>query len=124
MSQDFDASSTASSSRPCGHKLDGNGEDYRPGNLVNVSLGVRYAANPKLVPQLQLNITRKSTDQGVLADTISTGGTVVYVSPGIGFSIAANVQAFALVQIPVYSRLDGIQLFPHWTGAAGVSYSF
>ena len=87
------------------------------------SFGARYVANPEMVPQLQVNFTWKGTDQGVLADTFGSGGTVVYLSPGIGFSIAANVQAFAFIQIPVYSHLDGIQLCPHCKGAAGVSYS-
>jgi len=28
------------------------------------------------------------------------------------------------VQVPIYSRLDGYQLFPRWTATAGVVYSF
>jgi hypothetical protein len=106
------------------HNLNQAGEDYRPGNLATVSFGIRYAADPKIVPQLQVNITRKSTDQGVLADTISTGGTVVYLSPGISASITDKVSVFGFVQLPVYSRLDGYQLFPHWTASAGVTYAF
>jgi hypothetical protein len=124
VSQDFDAFVNGQFQAALWHKLDQNGEDYRPGNLVNVSLGVRYAANPKLVPQLQLNITRKSTDQGVLADTISTGGTVVYLSPGLGASVTDKMQVYGFVQLPLYSRLTGYQLFPHWTATAGVTYTF
>ncbi len=124
VSQDFDGFVNGQFQAAVAHKLDQPGEDFRPGNQVAVSFGARYVANPAIVPQLQVNFTWKGTDQGVLADTFGSGGTVVYLSPGLGFSIAANVQAFAFVQIPVYSRLDGIQLFPHWTGAAGVSYSF
>lgn len=43
------------------------------------------------MPQMQVNIARKSTDQGILADTISTGGTAVYLSPGVGASIIGNL---------------------------------
>jgi len=124
VSQDFDAFVNGQYGVAVAHKLNQPGEDYRPGNQVAVSFGARYAENPKIVPQLQVNITYKSPDQGVLADTISTGGTVVYLSPGIGATVADRVQVFAFVQIPLYSRLDGIQLFPHWTASAGVSYSF
>ena len=116
VSQDFDAFVNGQFQAAVAHKLDQPGEDFRPGNQVAVSVGARYVANPAIVPQLQVNFSRKGTDQGVLADTIGSGGTVVYLSPGLGFTIAANVQAFAFVQVPVYSRLDGIQLFPHWTG--------
>jgi hypothetical protein len=28
------------------------------------------------------------------------------------------------VQVPIYSNLDGYQLFPHWTATAGLSYAF
>ena len=85
---------------------------------------MRYEANPAIVPQLQVNVTNKSKDQGALADTVSTGGTVVYLSPGVGASVAHNMQVFAFVQLPIYSRLTGYQLFPRWTASAGVSYAF
>lgn len=124
ISQDFDAFVNGQFQAAVSHSLDQTGEDYRPGNLATVSFGVRYAANPRIVPQLQLNITRKSTDQGTLADTISTGGTVVYLSPGIGASVTDKLQVYGFVQVPLYSRLTGYQLFPHWTATAGVTYSF
>ena len=124
ISQDFDAFVNGQFQAAMVHKLDQPGADFRPGNQTAVSTGVRYAANPSFVPQLQLNVTHKSTDQGVLADTIGSGGTVVYLSPGFGASVAANVQVYAFMQVPLYSRLDGIQLFPHWTASAGASYAF
>ena len=124
ISQDFDAFINGQFQAAAAHNLNQAGEDYRPGNLATVSFGIRYAADPKIVPQLQVNITRKSTDQGILADTISTGGTVVYLSPGISASITDKVSVFGFVQLPVYSRLDGYQLFPHWTASAGVTYAF
>jgi hypothetical protein len=124
VSQNFDAFVNGQFQAALWHKLDQPGEDFRPGNLATVSFGLRYEENPTIVPQLQINITHKSTDQGVLADTIASGGTVVYVSPGVSASITHNVQVFAFVQVPLYSRLTGIQLFPHWTGSVGASYAF
>jgi hypothetical protein len=124
ISQDFDAFVNGQFQAAVRHNLDSAGEDYRPGNLATVSFGVRYAANPEIVPQLQVNITRKSTDQGTLADTISTGGTVVYLSPGVSASVTEKLQVYGFVQLPLYARLTGYQLFPHWTATAGVTYSF
>jgi hypothetical protein len=124
VSQNFDAFVNGQFQAALWHKLDQPGQDYRPGNLATVSFGVRYEENPDIVPQLQVNVTHKDTDQGVLADTISTGGTVVYLSPGVSVSVAHNMQVFAFVQLPLYSRLAGYQLFPHWTGSVGASYAF
>jgi hypothetical protein len=56
------------------HKLDRPGDDYRPGNATTVSFGLRYEANPRWVPQLQMNLLHKSPDQGALADVQNTGG--------------------------------------------------
>jgi hypothetical protein len=124
VSQNFDAFINGQFQAALWHKLDQPGEDYRPGNLTNVTFGVRYEENPDIVPQVQINITHKSTDQGVLADTISTGGTVVYFSPGVTVSVTHNMQVFAFLQLPVYSNLTGYQLFPHWTASIGASYAF
>jgi hypothetical protein len=124
VSQNFDAFVNGQFQAALWHKLDQPGEDYRPGNLATVSFGLRYEENPDIVPELQFNITNKRTDQGVLADTISTGGTVVYLSPGLSASVTPSMQVFAFVQLPLYSRLTGIQLFPHWTASVGASYAF
>jgi hypothetical protein len=124
VSQDFDAFVNAQFQGAVKENLDQAGADYRPGNLATVSFGTRYEANPKIVPQLQVNITRKSADGGALADTLDSAGTVVYLSPGIGASVMAGTVMYAFVQLPVYSKLDGYQLFPHWTGSIGVRRSF
>ena len=124
VSQDFDAFVNGQFQAAVTHKLDHAGEDYRPGNLATVSFGIRYVADPTLVPQVQFNLTRKSKDQGALADSISTGGTVVYLSPGVSASVTEKVGVYGFVQLPLYSRLEGYQLFPHWTASAGVTYSF
>lgn len=124
ISQDWDAFVNGSFQVAVTEKLDQPGNDYRPGNLAAISLGVRYEANPKWVPQLQVNLSHKSADQGTLADTLDTAGTVAYLSPGLTVSVLKNVQLYGFAQVPVYSRLDGYQLFPHWTATVGVSHAF
>jgi hypothetical protein len=105
-------------------KQDQPGNDYRPGNSTTVSFGVRYEANPKVVPQLQMNLLHKSVDQGALADIYSTAGYVAYVSPGMTVHVAGNLHAFGFAQLPVYSDLVGYQLFPRYTFSVGASYAF
>jgi hypothetical protein len=124
VSQNFDAFVNGQFQSAVAEKLDQPGEDFRPGNLAVVSFGLRYEASPKTVPQLQVNLSRKSHDQGALADTQDSAGTVAYLSPGITVRLQQHVHLYGFVQLPVYSKLDGYQLFPHWTASAGVSYAF
>jgi hypothetical protein len=124
VSQNFDAFVNGQFQAAVKENLDQAGEDYRPGNLTTVSFGARYEANPKIVPQLQVNITHKSADQGALADTLDTAGNVVYLSPGISASVMKGTQTYAFVQLPVYSKLDGYQIFPRWTASVGIRHSF
>jgi hypothetical protein len=100
------------------------GADYRPGNSTTLSAGVRYAANAAWMPQLQLNFLHKSADQGALADVPDTVGTVLYVSPGMTLRVRSQLHAYGFVQVPVYSNLDGYQLFPRFTVSLGLSYAF
>ena len=124
VSQNFDAFVNGQYQLAMFHKLDQPGEDFRPGNLLNVSFGLRYEENPHLVPQLQVNITHKASDQGTLADTADSAGTVAYVSPGVTAMVASNLHVYGFVQLPVCSDLQGYQLFPRWTATVGVSYAF
>ncbi|GLQ46179.1 hypothetical protein GCM10007862_12300 [Dyella lipolytica] len=121
VSQNFDAFVNGQFQAAVKENLDTPGANYRPGNLTSVSFGLRYEAHANWVPQLQINWFHKMADQGFLADTPDTEGTVVYLSPGISGSLSKNLQLYAFVQVPVYSHLQGYQLFPGWTGTVGIS---
>jgi hypothetical protein len=124
ISQNFDVFVNGQFQSAVAHRQDQPGNDFRPGNSSAMSLGLRYEAHAQWVPQLQLNLTRKSADQGALADTTDTAGTVAYVSPGITLRVMDHLHLFGFAQIPVYARLDGYQLFPRWTATVGGSYAF
>ena len=98
--------------------------NYKPGNQANVSVGLRYMADPQIIPQLQINLTNKQADSGAFADTTNTAGTLAYLSPGVTMSATANTRVYAFVQVPIYSNLAGYQLFPRYTASVGVSYHF
>jgi len=102
-------------------QMDRPGANYRPGNLASASFGLRYEAHANWVPQLQINLFHHGADQGAFADAPDTAGTVAYLSPGISASLSKNLQFYAFVQLPVYSHLQGYQLFPHWAGTVGLS---
>jgi hypothetical protein len=124
ISQDFDAFVNGQFQSAVSHKQSEPGNDFRPGNLQTVSFGLRYEAHPAWVPQLQVNVTHKSRDQGALADLPDTAGTVAYVSPGVTLHAIGALHVFAFVQVPVYSNLDGYQVFPRWTASVGGAYAF
>ena len=122
ISQDFDVFINGQFQSAVRHHLDQPYNDYRPGNSTTVSFGLRYESNPRLVPQLQMNLLHKSRDQGALADIQSTAGNVAYASPGLTVKVADRLHLFGFVQVPVYSNLYGYQLFPRYTVSVGASY--
>jgi hypothetical protein len=124
ISQNFDAFISGQYQAAIAHAQDQPGNDFKPGNSANISFGLRYEADPRWIPQLQINLTHKSADEGALADSPDTEGTVAYVSPGVTVRVTAPLHAYGFVQVPVYSRLDGYQVFPHWTASMGAVYAF
>jgi hypothetical protein len=124
ISENFEVVVNAQFQSAVKQRMDQPGNDFRPGNSLNFSAGLRYEAHPNWVPQLQLNVLHKSADQGALADVPDTVGTVLYLSPGLAVRAAPQLQVYGFAQLPVYSNLDGYQLFPRYTVSVGLSYSF
>ncbi len=124
VSQNFDAFINGQYQAAVSHAQNQPGNDFKPGNSANVSFGLRYEADPRFIPQLQVNLTHRNADEGALADAPDTEGTVAYLSPGITVKVGAPLHIYGFVQIPVYSHLDGYQLFPHWTASVGAAYAF
>ncbi|MDP8985753.1 MAG: transporter [Pseudomonadota bacterium] len=124
VSLNFDMFVNAQFQAAVAHKQNRPDADFRPGNSQTFGIGLRYAANPRWIPQVQINMQHKSPDQGALADTTDTVGTVAYISPGLTVQVSHKLHAYGLIQVPVYSNLDGYQLFPHYTATGGLSYAF
>jgi len=99
-------------------------EGYKPGTSLNLNAGVRYMAFDRYTPELQVNMRTVRRDSGINADTENSGGTLVYLSPGVSVDVASNLKAFGFVQVPVYQHVNGYQLTPHYTLSAGVRYQF
>ena len=98
--------------------------NYHPGNGTNVNLGARYMSFESLAPQIQLNMRHVNMDSGVIADTVSTGGTLIYLSPGLSARITEQASIYGFVQVPLYQNLIGFQLAPHYTLSIGLHYGF
>jgi hypothetical protein len=99
-------------------------QDFRPGNGFNLNFGVQYVSFESWTPRLQINTRIEDRDEGAQADTENSGATLVYLSPGAYFHFTHSVHAYAFVQLPIYQRVNGLQLEPKYTTSIGVRFEF
>ncbi len=97
---------------------------FRPGTAVNASAGLRWHGIAGVVPQLQVNARVEGRESGDEADTPNSGSTLVYLSPGASFPVGARTSLYVFGQVPVYQRVNGLQLEPKWSASAGVHVAF
>lgn len=100
------------------HSRDG----FRPGASLAVNGGIRLLTTGRLTPQFQLNARWDGRETGVNADYENSGATMVYASPGLTADLGSRGHAFAFVQLPLYQRVNGLQLEPRWLLSVGVRY--
>ncbi len=100
-------------------------QEYRPGDSVGLNLGMRYAGISYFSPLVQFNFKYANRDSGDEADRYSTGGTLLYISPGVSVPIVSrHLALYGFVQVPIYQDLNGVQLAPRFTTTVGMRYSF
>lgn len=95
---------------------------FRPGNSLNLNFGLRYLSLGRFTPQLQLNIHGEARESGAQADRTNSGATLAYLSPGLGLRLTHHLDAFSFVQVPVYRRVNGLQLEPRTVWSVGMQY--
>ncbi|HEY3698690.1 MAG TPA: hypothetical protein VGK97_05110 [Spongiibacteraceae bacterium] len=99
-------------------------DQYKPGDGINVNIGLRYQGFAAITPQFQLNARHIERDSGANADIFSTGGTLLYLSPGISVPINKQASIYGFVQVPLYQDFNGVQLAPRYTASLGARFSF
>jgi len=99
-------------------------EDFRPGTGLNLNLGLRYTASETWVPQLQVNARIEKRESGANADVENSGATLLYISPGLTWSISHRFSAYAFLQAPLYQRVNGLQIEATQLASIGVHYIF
>jgi hypothetical protein len=98
--------------------------DFRPGQQLTASLGLRYLDTTVLTPLLQLNLHAEDREHGDAADTANSGLREVSVTPGVDVRLNSHMGGFVFVQLPVYQRAYGLQLLPRSYISAGMHYRF
>lgn len=99
-------------------------DDFKPGSGLNLSLGLRYVGSGPVVPQLQLNLRSERRESGANADVANSGSTLAYLSPGVTATLSDRLKAYAFVQLPVYQRVNGLQIEPRRSLSAGLHYAY
>ena len=101
-------------------------EDYRIGPEVQAHLGTEYPLMRSLSLLAQANFRVRGQDDvgssGVNEE--DTGGTMLFLSPGVRASVSHAASLYALVQIPVYQRVNGIQIVSDGNLYVGMSRAF
>lgn len=98
-------------------------DQFKPGDGINLNFGLRYLDFSAVVPQLQLNARHVQHDTGDNADQVSTGGTLIYLSPGVVVPIGKQTSVYGFVQLPIYQDVRGVQLTPKYTASIGVRFA-
>lgn len=105
-------------------KPTGEKDGFKPGDGVNANVGVRYTGFAGVTPQLQLNLRAEGREVGVNADVDNSGATLVYLSPGLTFSLSQACQVYLFAQVPVAQRVTGLQIEPRFSVSAGMHWTF
>jgi hypothetical protein len=118
VNRDWDYFAEAILQQPLGSR-----EGFRPGTGLNVSLGARYMSFEGVTPQIQLNMRTEGREAGVNADVENSGATLVYLSPGATVKLTPKSSAYAFLQLPVYQRVNGLQIEARYSVSVGIRFA-
>jgi len=98
-------------------------DGFRPGTGFNANAGFRYMGIEHAIPSIQINARIEGRESGPNADVENSGATLVYLSPGMNFQIADKLHGYVFAQVPIYQRVNGLQLEPRYTVTLGIYYT-
>lgn len=106
------------------YKIPGKGtDDYRFGRALLATLGTDYQFSDKVSFTLQFNLKNQEYDDtGSTGEPgENTGGTKVFVSPGLNLNLTDYLSLFGIIQLPVYQNVHGIQQTSRFNTQLGLS---
>jgi len=99
-------------------------DDYRPSASLNLNAGIRWLNTSRVTPQLQINARWDTREHGANADFDNSGDTIVDLSPGVTVDVTRTTNVFVFLQLPIYQRVNGYQIEPHWLLSSGFRWKF
>lgn len=101
-----------------------NDLEYRYGSDAVASLSLARAVVGGLRGSVQLKWTKGGRSEFHGEPVPSTGGTIVYVTPGLTVNPFRRLSVYAFLPVPVYRYVNEFQLAPRTGLVVGVSRSF
>jgi hypothetical protein len=106
------------------YRRNGTAHDYTVGDEWQINAGTAYPLLSNMEALLQANArVRGRDDSPDEQDHLLTGGRYLFLSPGVRIS-AGRAAWYALLQLPVYQRVNGIQLTSQRNFISGVQWRF
>lgn len=100
-------------------------QNYRVGNEIQLNGGTVVPLRDHLQLILQANAKLRSRDVSPdPEDHLLTGGRYLFVSPGVRFDGGHGAAWYAMLQVPVYQHVNGIQLTAKRNLVTGVQMRF
>lgn len=98
---------------------------YKFGDELLANVGVIYPLKGlDLLAQVnfQVNGRDKATESPLFHE--NTGGTRIFMSPGLRVPLTGNLATYLYVQIPIYRNVNGVNLTSDWNLLVGLTYTF
>jgi len=111
-------------------KINSEAEDFKFGNVLLYDLYLAYQTYPEWpTPPAQLNLSvefngRTFADNEREGRGLNTGGTVLFISPGIQYIVTGNLLFETGVQIPIVKDFPSGRREPDFTVLFGFRYLF
>ncbi|MBI3561608.1 MAG: hypothetical protein HY080_07840 [Gammaproteobacteria bacterium] len=96
---------------------------YRPGTQYHFNIGMVFRPHADVSPIVQLNALSKGRDRGDNAEPDASGGEYLWLSPGLNLQLSHSTRTYGYVQLPLYQRVNGMQLTSKWNASVGITWS-
>ena len=100
---------------------------YKFGNTLIVNGGMNYLFSSEEKPKtvsLQVNMRQAPHDEFKGEQVPGTGGTWVYLTPGVKVQSSPNTTFYTHLQLPVYQYVNETNLVPRYGLIFGMSHAF
>ncbi len=101
-----------------------NSLDYLFGDSTFIDGGVTYVLSDVVSLSAQINARIARRDEFIGMPVPSTGGEFVNLTPGVTLAATDNLSLYTHVQIPIYQRVNEVNLVPNYGLLFGASYGF
>jgi len=98
--------------------------DYLFGDTTLIDGGMIYVLSTIVSISAQINARITRRDRFIGAPVPSTGGEFVNFTPGVTLAATDNLSIYTHVQIPIYKRVNEVNLVPNFGLLFGASYGF